>query len=351
MNTINNDKIIWLYWNGAEKKLIVLLRKIMILHSDNGKNYKINLVTSKNIELFIDKRDIPNYFYNLRYAHQADYVRIYVLYKYGGIWLDSDTLVMNNLNELFDLLKIHMGFVVAYDHDDAVIDGQMQVHLCNTVIGSKSNTQILQSWLIDMLKILDEKHENIRWDEIGGEIMRYMSDNFLRNNYNIVFGKKSIIPVHFLQIVYEFITKPYENYIKLIRELQPILLLNNVTYGLLEKLTEREIINGNTPLNYFINKSFENMKHLKDYDFIEINDDTINIEEFYYKKNIRTIKILEINVNYDNMLIDLYNHLKYLPNIFFPIKIKCKYIKTDIIESYKLLNYIYDNNELNVNFK
>ena len=40
---------VYLYWIGKEYKLISILRNLMYLHSTNGKGYKINLITDKNI--------------------------------------------------------------------------------------------------------------------------------------------------------------------------------------------------------------------------------------------------------------------------------------------------------------
>jgi signal transduction histidine kinase len=38
-------------------------------------------------------------------AHQADFVRVHVICDYGGIWLDSDTLVLDSLDSLFDCME------------------------------------------------------------------------------------------------------------------------------------------------------------------------------------------------------------------------------------------------------
>ena len=42
-------------------------------------------------------------FENKKYAFAADYIRFYVLYNYGGIYLDSDVLVYKNFDELLSL--------------------------------------------------------------------------------------------------------------------------------------------------------------------------------------------------------------------------------------------------------
>lgn len=38
-----------------------------------------------------------------KYAFCADYIRLYALYNYGGIYLDSDVEVLKSYNELLDL--------------------------------------------------------------------------------------------------------------------------------------------------------------------------------------------------------------------------------------------------------
>ena len=93
---------VFLYWIGKEYKLISILRHLIYLHSTNGIGYNVILITHENVRDYI--KDIPTYFYNLCPAHQADYVRVNVICDYGGIWLDSDTLVMDSLDSLFNML-------------------------------------------------------------------------------------------------------------------------------------------------------------------------------------------------------------------------------------------------------
>ena len=37
------------------------------------------------------------------YAYCSDYLRIYAVYNYGGIWLDTDVEVLRSFNDLLDL--------------------------------------------------------------------------------------------------------------------------------------------------------------------------------------------------------------------------------------------------------
>ena len=97
------NRNIYLYWVGKEYKLISILRDLIYLHSTNGIGYKVNLITDKNIREYI--KDIPDYFNSLFPTHQADFVRVHVICDYGGIWLDSDTLVIDKLDSLFDIIE------------------------------------------------------------------------------------------------------------------------------------------------------------------------------------------------------------------------------------------------------
>ena len=94
---------LFLYWEGPDYSLISLFRKLIYLHSKNGKGYKVHLINHKNVHEYI--KDLPKCFFKLQLAHQADVVRVNVICDYGGIWIDSDTIVVDKLDGLFDYLE------------------------------------------------------------------------------------------------------------------------------------------------------------------------------------------------------------------------------------------------------
>ena len=96
---------IYLYWVGNEYKLIKILRNLIYLHSKNGKGYKVNLINDKNIKDYINY--LPDNFYKLSPVYQADVARVCILCDKGGIWLDSDTIVVDKLDfiRFFSLLS------------------------------------------------------------------------------------------------------------------------------------------------------------------------------------------------------------------------------------------------------
>jgi hypothetical protein len=191
--------------------------------------------------------------------------------------------------------------------------------------------------------------------------------------------------VNWNNCVNEFIDKPYENYKSIVRDYQPLVALVNSVYKKLEEKTEKEILESNTPLNFFINKSFENMK-LIDYDFIEIgtsnfdtliqsaDDNTIGISVDAVKHYIDNLpnklncKKVNVGISNVNSTLDVY----YIPetlieqhnlqswfkgcncmNEFHPLHIShnvthlCKIDKVKVITTYELF---YQNNVRNVKY-
>ena len=243
---------LFLYWVGNEYKLIQILRNLIYLHSTNGNGYKVHLITDKNINEYI--KNIPAYFSKLCPAHQADFVRVHVICDYGGIWLDSDTLVLDSLDSLFDILENKNGFFIKQNNDT----------LCNGIFGSKKQTPLMIEWKTQLINLLNIQKQHIKWTDIGNAMLQNMhkSNSTLFDSYKIFNGLDNLYPINYNKCVSEFIDKPYENYKTIVREYQPLIVLVNSVYNNLEPMSEQEILNGNMPLNYFINKSFENNRKL-----------------------------------------------------------------------------------------
>jgi len=241
------ERNVFLYWTGNDYKLINILRNLIYLHSTNGRGYTVKLINRTNAKEYVP--DIPEYFDSLLPAHQADYIRVYVIYKYGGIWLDSDTLVLDSLDSLFDIIEKKDGFFIKENN----------TYLWNGVFGSKPQTPLMCYWKDEMINILTAKKNTIEWTEIGIILLENIKTTHLDyySNYTIFDGLDTMYPVNWNMAVKEFINSPYDNYKKYTREYQPLLVLVNSVYKHLETISEREILQGTMPLNYFLNKSIE----------------------------------------------------------------------------------------------
>jgi hypothetical protein len=119
---------------------------------------------------------------------------------------------------------------------------------------------LLELNLILYRDILNEKGNNISWNEIAIDILqsKYTSDKTIFANYEIFYGIENMYPVNWDVCVNEYLLKPYDNYKTIVRDYQPLLILVNTVYRSIEDNTEERILNAKMPLNYFISKSFEN---------------------------------------------------------------------------------------------
>jgi hypothetical protein len=75
-----------------------------------------------------------------KYAFSADYIRLYALYNYGGIYLDSDVIVYKSFDDLLDL---------------PYFLGEDYVHCFEpAIIGAEKGTR----WLLDVLDRYEGRH-------------------------------------------------------------------------------------------------------------------------------------------------------------------------------------------------
>lgn len=328
---------VFLYWIGSEYKLISILRNLIYLHSTNGIGYNIILITHENINDYVD--NIPKYFYDLCPAHQADFVRVHVICDYGGIWLDSDTLILDTLDSLFDIIENKDGFLIKENNNE----------LSNGIFGSKKETEFMQEWKKNLRMKLDITKGKIEWTDVGNDMLEYMFNlnPSLFENYKIFQGLDNLYPVNWNNCVAEFITKPYDNYKNIIRNYQPFIVLVNSVYHAFENKTINEILNGNMPINYFINKSLQNIGISKNklnngYQIYNYGD------KDYISKSIIDYETWEPNITC--LMNNIINKNEYSENVILDIGCNIGY-HTLITQKYNSISHVYsvDGNNVNIN--
>jgi len=274
------DKYVFLYWTGKEFKLINILRNIIYHHSNHGDNYKVIFLSPENINQYID--DIPTGFDKLIPAHQADIARVFAVEKYGGIWLDSDTIVMNNLKELFDIIDSKNGFFIK--ENNTVI--------CNGVFGSRKNTLLMKQWkeiIIEKMKDIN----SIEWTTLGSYILKKdITDKNLFNDYTIFNGLDNMYPINWENIPQVFIEEHIDSYTKVERKFQPLIILVNSAYKMVENLSIEQIVSMQNPLGYFLRKSLPSVNMFIS-EAINFGDAISHI--FYTKLSLRNVNKVSTN--------------------------------------------------------
>jgi len=95
-NRLYYPKIIWIYWDQEE-----LPHNINLIKKHNKDKFKGWELRFLNINTL--KKYIPESAYNPNYndlvpANKSDWIRLYLIYNYGGCWLDAG-IILNNSDE------------------------------------------------------------------------------------------------------------------------------------------------------------------------------------------------------------------------------------------------------------
>ena len=108
------------------------------MYNNNKKiltNWKINLLNSNNVKDYLDINEFPKNYDTFSSAHKSDLIRLKLLKKYGGVWMDAGTII-NNKNELEKLFK-------------DTLDGKLDLTAMTLDEQDKSYTyhQYIENWL------------------------------------------------------------------------------------------------------------------------------------------------------------------------------------------------------------
>lgn len=162
-------KIIHQIWIGDPNKEPV---DIMGTWVKQHPTWNYMLWTEKEIDaLNLINRDKYDYYYERqKYYGCADIVRVEVLYRYGGIYIDADSLCNNSMDDL-----LHKDFFAVYIpnwepiskflYPTHLIHQRIKNRIGNQVIGSTPKHEILKNYITTISALTNLEPA---WDTVGG---------------------------------------------------------------------------------------------------------------------------------------------------------------------------------------
>lgn len=145
---------VWLYWEGYKPEWIKACHKSIFDHVGN-----VKLIDPERFDALRD-RDREIDISNLCIAHRADFIRAFLLARFGGLWLDSDCIVLKSLEPLINILNDY----------DFMAFRERQGHLSNSFIGAPLNSKIAHSYYNIVCEIL-RSGQVIEWLTIGSNAL------------------------------------------------------------------------------------------------------------------------------------------------------------------------------------
>lgn len=105
---VGTQKIIWVYWAQGINEAPILVKKCVDILRTKIQNYDVIVIDNNNIKEYVD---IPAYIYakvknkKITLTHFSDILRVNLISKYGGIWIDSTVFISDEFNNLIQSEK------------------------------------------------------------------------------------------------------------------------------------------------------------------------------------------------------------------------------------------------------
>ncbi|WP_291357141.1 MULTISPECIES: glycosyltransferase family 32 protein [unclassified Acinetobacter] len=151
---INIPKIIWMYWDS---EIPPIVQKCFDQIKKLNPTYQINVLNIKNTASFCDLNFTE--FNNLTPQQKSDLIRFYLLYHYGGIWLDGSIITYSNLDWIIDICNKNRTSAFGYYRAENVTVPEYPV-IENWLLASEKGNIFFKKWLDELIYALNLGSKN-----------------------------------------------------------------------------------------------------------------------------------------------------------------------------------------------
>ncbi len=109
-----------------------------------------------------------------KYAFAADYIRLYAVYKYGGIYLDSDVEIIKRYDDF-----LHLPYFIGFESND-------QSYLECATFGAQSNSP----WIKICLDYYNNRHFILPNGDYDTKTAPQIMRDIIKHHYNVIKIKK-----------------------------------------------------------------------------------------------------------------------------------------------------------------
>lgn len=159
---MSGRRVIWQYWEtrGTRPAFVDGLHEI----AKRNSGCEVVQVTPETLGDYLG--DIPPQLAEIReLAHKADMIRAMLICRHGGMWLDSDAIVLSDLNWLFDLLSRHE--FVGFNDAGLAKSGRLNVRI-NCFL-SRPGSEVMRRWVA--AQHAKFPRTEYAWTEVGTDLL------------------------------------------------------------------------------------------------------------------------------------------------------------------------------------
>ena len=182
-NSYTIPKIIWLYWDSEEIPLIVdiCLREIKSRCDD----FEVILLNENTVKDFID---VPVFHRSLGKANVSDFIRLKLLYEYGGFWMDASILLNDNFDWILKNLTSQDAFLFYSDDCTKFINSPI---FENWFIACPKNSVFIRDWLEEYTKCIKSNEPKNYYSHLLED--EYVMQNISKPEYLLAYISASVI--------------------------------------------------------------------------------------------------------------------------------------------------------------
>lgn len=190
-------KIIHYSWISSDEKP-ELVQWCMASWKKFLPDYEIILWDAERIRQEISSVFVDEAIANRKWAFAADYVRIYAVYTYGGVWLDSDVEVKMNFDSFLSASKLFIGQEAALFFADE--NAYRNTHLTAHCFGAEPSHPFLKR----CLQYYKDRHfktsedqtlpDSLRFDQrLLPSIMSLIASEMGYNMQGVAYNQKQVV--------------------------------------------------------------------------------------------------------------------------------------------------------------
>lgn len=180
---------IWLYWENRPGKVIPpyieLCHETVRRHC--GDDFEVVLTTPETIRNYIPDAGPFEKIRNKNPAIRAAYIRVALLAKHGGIWLDSDIIVMKSFYPMKELIEKH-DFVCF--HKNSAGDN----HIPNWIFMSTPGSKVITEYKRRIDNAVSNK-KVFAWGRLGARMITPIVREWADEDDRIILPEKLVSPI------------------------------------------------------------------------------------------------------------------------------------------------------------
>jgi hypothetical protein len=139
----HTPQIIWSFWDGVDSPTVAACLRSWNAHSPG---FRINFLNRSNIAEYLPS--FPELPEHIPVQKVSNLIRLMLLERYGGIWMDSSTLVTQSLAWVIHMLDASEYEMLAFYNEfpDEYVTNHDRPIIENGFIAAKPNSQFISCW-------------------------------------------------------------------------------------------------------------------------------------------------------------------------------------------------------------